>query len=257
VTAHGTVALSVGGLRRPRRRTERRTRSPLTPHIAGDRCFLLDPRHHPGMARESPPRTFRRLEAPHPGPNANQRPRKAADLHVRGADDGIRTRDPHLGNVLVSVHSVTAHTFTCRSVRTNVHRVVFRPCSSGALYYGARSPRGTARVCHEARRYTRLRTRTAGLTRTAASPVAIDQIPTRSASTGLPTQARPDTPIWAGSDRAAVPSMRSCGTAGPQRHPRASRLVSRASSPPDDPGARSRTSSTTPRRTSPMAPATT
>ena len=114
----------------------------------GGRC-----RNWRGVATDSPPRTFRGLAAPHPGRNANQRPRKAADLQFCGADDGIRTRDPHLGNVPVSVHSVTARTFTCRSVRTNIHRAVFRPCSSGALYYEARSPRGTARVCHEARRY--------------------------------------------------------------------------------------------------------
>jgi len=54
-----------------------------------------------GVATESPPRTFRGLAAPHPGRNANQRPRKAADLQFSGADDGIRTRDPHLGKVIL------------------------------------------------------------------------------------------------------------------------------------------------------------
>ena len=28
-------------------------------------------------------------------------PEKAADLHFLGADDGIRTRDPHLGKVML------------------------------------------------------------------------------------------------------------------------------------------------------------
>ena len=42
-------------------------------------------------------RTFRGLGDPCPAQNANQRPREAADLHLCGADDGIRTRDPNLG----------------------------------------------------------------------------------------------------------------------------------------------------------------
>ena len=66
-----------------------------------------------------------------------------------GRRDSNPRPSPWQKNVPVSVHSVTARTFTCRSVRTNIHRAVFRPCSSGALYYEARSPRRTARVCHE------------------------------------------------------------------------------------------------------------
>ena len=43
----------------------------------------------PGLVRESLPRTFRGLAAPHPGRNANQRPRKAADLQFLGATTGF------------------------------------------------------------------------------------------------------------------------------------------------------------------------
>src|SRR5437764_530837 len=46
---------------------------------------------------ESSPRTFHGLAIAIRPPNAKQRPREAADLHLYGADDGIRTRDPNLG----------------------------------------------------------------------------------------------------------------------------------------------------------------
>jgi len=58
-----------------------------------------------------------------------------------GADDGIRTRDPHLGKVMGTVQVDRYKSFTCGCVGHIVHSVhLIRACRS-ARYHGAdRSP---------------------------------------------------------------------------------------------------------------------
>jgi hypothetical protein len=61
-------------------------------------------------------------------------PKTGPDLRFRGADDGIRTRDPHLGKAAERVYVVTPRAMTCGSVRPVVRRdAVFPPCRR-ALY---------------------------------------------------------------------------------------------------------------------------
>jgi hypothetical protein len=60
-----------------------------------------------------------------------------------GADDGTRTRDPHLGKkkVIALVRPVPpSHLMWC-SVHGFFHPVVLNPCRSGLVYYEARSSR--------------------------------------------------------------------------------------------------------------------
>ena len=60
-----------------------------------------------------------------------------------GADDGTRTRDPHLGKkkVISLVRAVPPSHLTWCSVHGFVHPVVLNPCRSGLVYYEARSSR--------------------------------------------------------------------------------------------------------------------
>jgi hypothetical protein len=82
------------GMSRTHRTTARCT---TCQHLTGDRYAHRGPCTSRGTLAESLPRTFRGLQPPKPAPDANQRARRAADLQLYGADDGIRTRDPNLG----------------------------------------------------------------------------------------------------------------------------------------------------------------
>jgi hypothetical protein len=69
-----------------------------------------------------------------------------SDQHFFGADDGIRTRDPHLGKVLGNVQVEACGSLTCGSVRHFVHCVhLIRACRSvryqgGGLYESTSAP---------------------------------------------------------------------------------------------------------------------
>jgi len=59
--------------------------------------------------------------------------------HFLGADDGIRTRDPHLGKVMENVQMDAYRSFRCGCVRHFVQYVhLIRACRS-ALYHEAPS----------------------------------------------------------------------------------------------------------------------
>jgi hypothetical protein len=66
-----------------------------------------DPRHHEYHCVLCPASTIV------PSPNASQPPERAADLRFRGADDGTRTGDPHLGKAAAAVHVVTLVAIAC------------------------------------------------------------------------------------------------------------------------------------------------
>ena len=54
-------------------------------------------------------------------PNANQGPRRRPlTRHLLGADDGTRTRDPHLGKAAAGVHGVMSSGVTCGFVEAAV-----------------------------------------------------------------------------------------------------------------------------------------
>ncbi len=57
------------------------------------------------------------------------------DQHVLGADDGIRTRDPNLGNVECAVQAVPEHAATWTSVQPVVRRVARIPACLRTLYF--------------------------------------------------------------------------------------------------------------------------
>src|SRR5581483_3521789 len=56
------------------------------------------------------------------GPRRRRGP-SLSDLDFSGADDGIRTRDPNLGNDATAVHRVPPSALTCTCVRAPVSRV--------------------------------------------------------------------------------------------------------------------------------------
>ena len=103
----------------------RDTELPTSP-LEAEAITQLERQRETGRARE----TERRVE-------------KSPLTWYDGAEDGIRTRDPHLGKVRVFVRLGPASPLKCGSVHpvsTSVHPV--RPCSR-ALYY---RPRATVRL---------------------------------------------------------------------------------------------------------------
>jgi hypothetical protein len=57
------------------------------------------------------------------------------DKVVLRADDGIRTRDPHLGKVLIGLQGTSGRTLTCGSVHPVVRRIARFPIRCRAVYH--------------------------------------------------------------------------------------------------------------------------
>jgi hypothetical protein len=62
------------------------------------------------------------------------------------ADDGIRTRDPHLGKVLIGLRALSCRALTCGFVHPVVRREALTPSCCRAVYQGESEIRQTSAV---------------------------------------------------------------------------------------------------------------